>query len=83
MHNIAGGDWTTEGTAISQSIGGGTSGGTGGGTAGATSVPGGGDQDWNIGPTTTTKDWADEAGEWAGTEPQVCFVCVCVLASHY
>lgn len=27
-----------------------------------------GDQDWNVGPTTVTKDWADD-GDWGNTEP--------------
>lgn len=27
-----------------------------------------GDQDWNVGPTTATKDWADD-GDWGNTEP--------------
>lgn len=27
-----------------------------------------GDQDWNVGATTATKNWADE-GDWASTEP--------------
>ena len=61
---IAGGDWTTEGTATSQTIA--------GGAAAPAPVIHGGEQDWNIGPTTTTKDWADDAGEWAASEPQVC-----------
>lgn len=56
---IAAGDWTTEGTAASQTI------------AGGAPIIHGGEQDWNIGPTTTTKDWADDAGEWAASEPQV------------
>ena len=28
------------------------------------------DQDWNVGPTTSTKDWgADDTGDWGNTEP--------------
>lgn len=27
-----------------------------------------GEQEWNVGPTTATKDWADE-GDWGSTEP--------------
>ncbi|XP_003382764.1 PREDICTED: 40S ribosomal protein SA-like [Amphimedon queenslandica] len=31
-----------------------------------------GEQDWNMGPTTTTKDWgADEGGEWSNTDTNV------------
>jgi len=47
---------------------------TGGGLAappiGTTGVPpaGGFDQDWNVTPSTHTKDWADD--DWGGAEPQ-------------
>ena len=42
----------------------------------------GGDQDWNMGTTTTTThDWAeDAAGDWGSTEPKVCcdiYYCLC------
>ena len=31
-----------------------------------------GDQDWSVGPTTSTKDWgADDTGDWGNTEPKV------------
>lgn len=30
------------------------------------------DQDWNMGPTTTTKDWGAEEGDWGSTEPVSC-----------
>lgn len=37
---------------------------------GTTGVPpaGGFDQDWNVTPSTHTKDWADD--DWGGAEPQ-------------
>lgn len=40
-------------------------------------APSGGDQDWNIaGTTTTTHDWAEDAGgDWGATEPKVKFMC--------
>ena len=39
-------------------------------TQSATAPPTGfGDQDWNMGPTTTTKDWGADDGEWGNTEP--------------
>ena len=32
----------------------------------------GGEHDWNVGPTTTTKDWgADEGGDWSNTDTNV------------
>ena len=67
-----GGDWSTEGTGI-----GGISGGTTTTTTTTTTKPPvpssgflTGDQDWNVGPTTTTKDWgADDAGgDWGNTD---------------
>lgn len=63
----AGSDWTTEGTATSQTI---AAAAGGGGAAAPGPIVHTGEQDWNIGPTTTTKDWADDAGEWAASEPQ-------------
>ena len=33
---------------------------------------GGATEDWNVGPTTATKDWAaDDAGDWGNAEPKV------------
>ena len=66
-------DWATEGTNIvsQQPIPTftGSSGGGGGGAAGAT-------EDWNVGPTTATKDWAaDDAGDWGNAEPKVIQIC--------
>lgn len=43
--------------------------GAGTGTGTGTSAPTGlGDQDWNVGPTTTTKDWGAEEADWS-SEP--------------
>ena len=43
------------------------------GGAAATTTPGfmASDQDWNVGPTTSTKDWgADDTGDWGNAEPK-------------
>lgn len=47
----------------------------------ATGFTTGGDQDWNMGTTsTTTHDWAeDAAGDWGSTEPKV-GACTCYLS---
>ena len=43
-----------------------------GGTATTTPAFMAGDQDWSVGPTTSTKDWgADDTGDWGNTEPKV------------
>ena len=50
-------------------------------------APSGGDQDWNMGTTsTTTHDWAeDTTGDWGTTEPKVGEVTVlgCFLVTEY
>lgn len=51
------------------------------GTTTTTQFPAGGEHDWTIGPTTTTKDWgADEGGEWNNTDTTVMayFITLCI-----
>lgn len=63
-------EWTTEGTGIGVATQQPTP-----AFAGTTS----GGEDWNVGPTTATKDWAaDDAGDWGNAEPKVCGHC-CLL----
>jgi len=76
--DTAGGDWGADvgGTAPIVPGGAPTAGGmtTGTGlTTGAATTPGfmASDQDWSVGPTTSTKDWAaDDTGDWGNTEPK-------------
>ena len=51
-------------------------------TTGAATTPGfmASDQDWSVGPTTSTKDWAaDDTGDWGNTEPKVEIDTLCYL----